>query len=91
MKRAIKRIEEHDFIIEMKLPEKGNPSEYDADLVCIISPPYKEGDPAKFVTILENVLTQEMQKINMGYKVNFSKSQSVKPDEIILKTRYKMD
>ncbi|MFW5830603.1 MAG: hypothetical protein ACOC1D_01275 [Prolixibacteraceae bacterium] len=90
MKQAVKKIEDHDFIIEMRLPEKGIPSVFDADLICIISPPYKQGDVKKFIPVLENILAQEMIKLDPKYEKKIYKSQVAEPGKIMLKTQFEL-
>jgi len=90
MKRTVKKIEDHEFIVEMNLPEKGKPSVFDADLVCIVSPPYNEGDASRFVPVLEGMLGQAMLEIDTGYKLKTRKSQVVEPGEILLKTQFEL-
>lgn len=90
MKRTVKKIEGHDFIIEMNLPHQGKPSEFDADLVCVISPPYTDGDVSKFIPVMEGVLKEAMLEIDTGYKMETRKSQVAESDKILLKDQFEL-
>ncbi len=91
MKRTVKKIEGHDFIVEMNLPEKGKPPVFDADLVCIVSPPYQLGDASRFVPVLEGMLGQAMLEVDTNYKLKIRKSQVVKPGKIVLKNQFELE